>query len=547
VKKPVIAVIGLFVLMYILPLGVRSLVIPDETRYAEIPREMLASGEWIVPHLAGVRYFEKPPMGYWLGAVSLRLFGENNFAVRLPSAIATGISALLLLLLVRRFGRGAPTAVLAAAIFLTSVEVFAVGVYAVLDAVLTMFLTAAIVSFYFAYKEDDARRSAGYLALFGAATGFAFLTKGFLALAVLAVTIVPFIAWEGGWKRLFKLAWVPLIAVLLTTLPWGVMIHLREPRFWDYFLWTEHIRRFASDSAQHPEPFWFYLPYLIVGALPWTVLAPAAISRMRRSSLADPLGRLAVCWITVPFFLFSLSAGKLGTYILPCYPPLAVLVAMGLRRYLDEKRKLLFAVGVVPLALAAVVGAVIVLSSQLTDFPGFRVYSPAETWKWIVGCAILMMSSAGLLIAAGSVASGRRLASLCAAPLLIMCGSQFLIPDQFKEKKTPGPFLVEHADRVGTSTILVSEAELAVAACWYYRRADVYLVGGTGELAWGFTYDDAENRLLTESQLGALIAGNGDRNSVTLFAYRTRYEDYRDRLPTPRFIDTYGRFVLVQF
>ena len=93
IRKSNIAVVALFLLIYILPLGVRPMVIPDETRYAEVPREMLASGDWVVPHLNGLRFFHKPPLGYWLNATSMMLFGENAFAVRLPSAMSVGISA----------------------------------------------------------------------------------------------------------------------------------------------------------------------------------------------------------------------------------------------------------------------------------------------------------------------------------------------------------------------------------------------------------------------------------------------------------------------
>lgn len=107
-KQGITALIGFYILLYIVPLGVRPVIIPDEARYAEIPREMLASGDWVVPRLDGIRYFEKPVLGYWLGAGAIALFGENAFAMRFPSALATGFSALLLFILVRRFWGGDP-------------------------------------------------------------------------------------------------------------------------------------------------------------------------------------------------------------------------------------------------------------------------------------------------------------------------------------------------------------------------------------------------------------------------------------------------------
>ena len=136
---------SLFVLLYLMPLSVRPLFIPDETRYAEVPREMIATGDWMVPHLNGLRYFEKPVMGYWLTALSLKVFGENNLAVRLPSALAAGITMLLILLLCSASGASGPfISWLAALIFMTSGGVALIGTFAVLDSVLAMFLTATM-------------------------------------------------------------------------------------------------------------------------------------------------------------------------------------------------------------------------------------------------------------------------------------------------------------------------------------------------------------------------------------------------------------------
>ena len=147
-RKSYIVIIGIFLLLYILPLGIRPIIIPDESRYAEIPREMIASGDWIVPRLNGLRYFEKPVMGYWLNALSIKLFGENAFAVRFPSAAATGLSAFMVFLLIRRFSGGTTAATQAALIFLTSFIVFGIGTFNILDSMLAMFVTASMTSFF---------------------------------------------------------------------------------------------------------------------------------------------------------------------------------------------------------------------------------------------------------------------------------------------------------------------------------------------------------------------------------------------------------------
>ena len=150
-RRYAVLLLSFFLVSYILPLGVRDLLAPDETRYGEIPREMIVGGDWVVPHLNGLRYFEKPPLGYWLHAGSILLFGENNFAVRLPSAMAVGLSAMLIYLLVSRMYRKRNeerdlTAILSSLVFLTCFEVFAVGNIAVLDSLFSFFLTATITA-----------------------------------------------------------------------------------------------------------------------------------------------------------------------------------------------------------------------------------------------------------------------------------------------------------------------------------------------------------------------------------------------------------------
>ncbi|MCJ7810568.1 MAG: phospholipid carrier-dependent glycosyltransferase, partial [Desulfobulbaceae bacterium] len=156
-KRVSIALFVLFVLSYILPLGYRPLAIPDEARYGEIPREMLASGDWVVPHLNGLKYFEKPVFGYWANAVSIVVFGENAFALRLTSALSVMISALMIFLLVRRFSPRAPASALAPAIFLTCPLVLAIGHITILDSLLSMLLTGALVCFFFAHMAENMR------------------------------------------------------------------------------------------------------------------------------------------------------------------------------------------------------------------------------------------------------------------------------------------------------------------------------------------------------------------------------------------------------
>ena len=289
-------ILFIFLIVYLLPLGARDLAVPDETRYAEIPREMIATGDWMAPHLNGVRYFEKPVMGYWIHAVSILIFGENNFAVRFPSALSAGLSGMLIFWLV---GSGAgekgtrkfSAAGLATLIFLTCFEVFGVGNTAVLDNLFALFLTAAIAAFYVATeKHPRTADEKAWLVLAGLATGLAFLTKGFLAMAIPIFVLVPYLTWQRRSRDIFRMGWLPLLTALVVVLPWGVGIGLREPDFWHFFFWNEHIRRFLGHNAQHTEPVWYFLMVAPAMFLPWTFLAPAAVEGLRQT---DGIGKKA--------------------------------------------------------------------------------------------------------------------------------------------------------------------------------------------------------------------------------------------------------------
>ena len=546
-KKSSIAVIGLFFLLYILPLGVRPVIIPDEARYAEIPREMIVSEDWVVPHLNGLRYFEKPALGYWVNAASIMLFGENAFAIRLPSVIATGISALMVFFLMRRFAGGDWAGIFAVGIFLACLEVYGVSTFSVLDSLFSMFVTSGMVSFFFAHTEGKSARRTGFLFLFGAFCGLAFLTKGFIAFALPVVTIVPFLIWEGRCREFFRITWLPVSIAILVALPWAVMIHLREPDFWHFFFWNEHIRRFMSDHPQHAESFWYFVPVFIGGALPWTALIPSAILGVKESRPGGPLIRFAVYWLVFPFLFFSASHGKLGTYILPCFPPFAVLMTIGLRKYIEEKGKRSFTLGTSFLAVVTGILATALVVVQVTGFMGFNLYGPSERWKCFAAVAGLMAWSGLLVCSLRSLNFKKQIVLYSAAPLLFMFSVHFIMPDLVKERKAPGEFLLSHANRIRPDSIIVT-SNLVRTVCWFYRRDDVYLLVNPGELDYGLGYDDAKGRLLSVEGLKRLIEGyRGQKKVILITRADNRYVQYRSLLPKPAFEDIDGRFVFARF
>lgn len=327
-----------FVCVYLIPLGSRPLAIPDEFRYSEIPREMIVNQDFISPRLLGLRYFEKPVFGYWLTAASFKIFGENNFALRLPVALCAGLTALLIALLVLQVLRDKRMAMVSALIYLSFGLVAGIGTFVVLDTQLTLFVTGCCTSMFLAILEPKFnRRRTALLLIAGAFAGLGFLTKGFVALAVPGLTAVGFLIWERRWKDFFILPWLPLLTFFAIIAPWAISIHRAEPDFWRYFVVVEHFQRFTSaSSAQHEKEWWFFLPFIIVGALPSGLLLSPAIGCGKgvwKELLKQPLYKFAFLYLFLPLIFFSISDGKLVTYILPCFAPMAVLITGGIAAY----------------------------------------------------------------------------------------------------------------------------------------------------------------------------------------------------------------------
>nr|WP_240194754.1 phospholipid carrier-dependent glycosyltransferase [Desulfobulbus rhabdoformis] len=545
-----------YVVAYLLPLGARDLFVPDETRYAEVPREMIATGDWAVPHLNGLRYFEKPALGYWVHAGSQLLFGENNFAVRFPSALSIGLSALLVFFLVQkaRTGTGkdkefAPIA--ATLVFLSCFEVFGVGNTAVLDNLFSFFLTGCITAFYWATEaERGSSREKIWLIIAGIFCGVAFLTKGFLALAVPVLALVPYLLWQRRFVDLFRMSWLPIVVAVLVSLPWAIRIHMREPDFWNYFFWNEHIRRFAGSDAQHKESLWFFLLAAPGLVFPWTFLIPAAGAgirqRFREQGSEGSLLKLSLCWMLVPFFFFSLSQGKLLTYILPCFPPFAILMGLGMVQLLQKNgQSKLFRGGIAINGLLFLLLMLAFIALQFVGFHGMRPYSQA--WKVIMIVNGLLFF---LLFCYWSYQGGNPYNKIVFAGtslLFVYVLAHYTLPDKTVEVKCPGPLIERDAPLVAQGDLVISDDDTIRAVCWYLKRDDVYNLGSPGELRYGFEYPQAGDRLIDLKTATELIEKH--RGHAVLIARERALKRWRNALPPPLFQDFNGEkgYVFLKF
>jgi len=526
-RRGPIALLVLFAVVYLAPLGVRPLSTPDEVRYGEIAREMILSGDWVSPHFNGVRYFEKPILGHWLNAASLAALGENPFAVRLPVALATALSALIVFFLTRRF-LASSTALLATAIFLTTLIVAGCGSVAVLDAFLALFVTAALAAYYVAINEHERTRRFAYLALCGVACGGAFLTKGFIAWALPTVVVAPYLVARRDWRTLATSPWVPLVVAIVVSLPWAVLVHLREPDFWRYFIVVEHLQRFAGDNAQHTRQPWFYVAFLPLTGFPWIWLLPAGLLGARGDGRRKEFLWYVALWALVPLLFFSLAKGKLLTYVLPCFAPLSILLAAGLERYFAAGGRRAFRVAAGVLVAVFALLLALLAAAQAGAF-GAAAYSADEHAKLGVMAAFLTAGAVCGAIAFFGARPAARLAAITGAGAAFFLPLDLALPQRTLDAVAPST-AVAHYTATPRDTVLVSDDWLFGAVSWVLKRDDVYVVSA-GEIEYGMSYPENRHRKLVGTMLADLIAANRGQHDVLVLCAASTEQAIEPQLP----------------
>jgi 4-amino-4-deoxy-L-arabinose transferase-like glycosyltransferase len=325
-----LTLVVLALLLFFGGLGSYPLLEPDEGRYAEIPREMLAQRDFVTPRLNGVLYFEKPPLYYWLNAAALALPGPPEVLCRLASAVF-GLAGLGLAWRLGHSMGGGRTALSSALVLGSSPLWVALARANIIDMTLTFFLTATLTCFWLAQERDRGERGerALWYGMFLAAA-LATLTKGLIGFVIPGAVIFFYLLFTRRWRLLPRVPWVSGLAIfLLVAVPWHVLAARRNPDFlWFYFV-HEHFLRYATPEANRQEPVWFFAAILASGLLPWSGLLPAALIQLRRRD--QPHLVFLACWAGFVVFFFSASQSKLVPYILPALPPLAVLIALSMQ------------------------------------------------------------------------------------------------------------------------------------------------------------------------------------------------------------------------
>ena len=330
--------------MYLSRIGGFVLQDPDEGRYAEIPREMIESGDWVTPRLFYVKYFEKPPLLYWLTAISFETFGFSEWAARLVPALSGVVTVVLTFLLgVRLCGRRA--AWIGCGALATMPLFFALSQALLIDILLTACMTATMLAVYAAHTSEHKRRWA-LLVAFSVALGV--LAKGLVALVLPGAIALAFLLQRRDFATMRALLhWQALLLFAVVAVPWFVIVSMRNPEFVQFFFVREHFQRFMATGpvrVGHPEGPFYYVPVVLLGPAPWTFVALllALLPARRRAFAAVPRDArvLLLAWFGIVIVFFSAATSKLGSYVLPAMPPLALLIGSWIDRAIDEEASL---------------------------------------------------------------------------------------------------------------------------------------------------------------------------------------------------------------
>lgn len=310
-------------------LGHFPLMEPDEGRYSEIPREMLERGDFITPTLNYVKYFEKPPLLYWLNSLSFAVFGQNEFAARFPCALA-GLLTILFTYWLGRELLGRRVGAIAAVIVGTSAGFIALGRINLTDMPLTFCMTLCLGSFILAVRNKGEHKALYYY-LFYVGAALAVLAKGLIGILFPGAIVFLFLLLRKRWRTLREMRlFTGILLFFLVAAPWFILVSMQNPEFPRFFFIHEHIERFLTKVHGRYQPIWYFVPILLGIMLPWSLFIPAALKKVwseRKAERGEISSWLAI-WSLFIFIFFSRSNSKLIPYILPVLPPLAILVAV---------------------------------------------------------------------------------------------------------------------------------------------------------------------------------------------------------------------------
>ncbi|MDX2164270.1 MAG: glycosyltransferase family 39 protein [Gammaproteobacteria bacterium] len=494
-------------------LGSRPLSVPDESRYSEIPREMLVSHDFITPHINAIKYFEKPPLFYWMQAASLKMFGINEWSARFMNALMALLGCLGTYVTARKL-YDRKTGWFAAITLATSLLYFVMARVVTLDMTVSVLVCFSLFSFIL--------ESYYWVYIFAA---LAVLTKGLIGIIFPGAIIFLWLCFTGRWRilkecKLFK----GTLLFLAITLPWHILCQLKNPEFLHYYFITQQFSRYFTMSAGRYQPMWYYIPILLLGLFPWTGYLVGVTQTTDRKNSSDLFSLIAASFI---FIFYSVSHSKLTPYILPCMPFLAIL--FGKYFASENKSKLSLRCGALTSSFICI-GLAIAAYTQLKPEVSINFI---QTKLWTETAIVIL---AGTAILVPLVLSLRNflntyitqvicftlfIGSLCSLAPTIYMDSIKPLAEKIQPLRKPG-------DMVATYHYYYQDLP-------FYLNQTISIVNWKGELEFGEKYTPPSEALITDETLWKTWTS---KRRVFLFVPDTFYSNI-NRLP-------YGYYIIAQ-
>ena len=461
----------------------RPLAHPDEGRYAEISREMVATGDWVTPRLNGFAYLQKPPLQYWATAAAYEMFGVSEWTARLWTAL-TGLAAVLLTGFAGRRLLGKAAGEFGALALLASPYFVVMSGVNTLDMGVSLFLTGAVFAYLLSRQAATGPAERGWMLVAWAAMALAALSKGLIGVVLPFGTLVAYAIWHRQPAAIARLHWLPGLALFgAITAPWFVLAARANPEFLAFFFLHEHFQRFTSTVHNRAGPVWFFVPILLLAVAPWIGAAASGVARAWR---ARPDGgkvstrRFLLFWCAIVFAFFSVSQSKLPAYLLPIVPALALLGGDALAS--GNARRSAFALAV----SAMVFGVLMFAASEVLEARNLGllrpIYEAFGDWIMAGSMLIVVVASVGfyridrtnprLLIVA-------LLAACYVAMSLAMVGYGHLAPTRSAAS------FAGHIKRLGPADAPVYAVRMYDQTLPFYLNRLVTVVQFTGELEPG--------------------------------------------------------------
>lgn len=501
--------------LFLFRLGGLGFFDPDEGRYAAIPSAMLRTGDFVVPYLQGFPYLEKPPLLYWMTAATLAVFGHGEFAARLPVAI-TGYLGVLAVMWIAWRARGPRVAWLSGVLVALTMQWFIQARFLTTDMVLAGLLACGLCAFWRGVSTGLRR---WYLLLY-LCVGLATLTKGFIGIVLPGGVCLLFILLSRRFRLLLEMQlWWGAVIVPAVVVPWFWAVQQRFPVFLHYFVVDQHLARYVSQNAEHERPFWFFVPVVVLGFFPWIV----HLFFLRRRDIeagtaagsgVDPRARgfvlFLALWFLVIFGFFTASNGKLMSYVLPAFPPLAVLVALLFDRLFDgveDARRRVRAASLLVAPVWIVLGpAALYGLPWLVRRDGRMNVEDVAVWPWLFGA---VWGLGGLAVLVCALVRRVRAAVVVQAVVVVALFMTMIGAAKAVEPLMNPKPLGDALARVVKPADLVVIYRIPQPSIEYYIGRPPMLIAFTGEYAFGI--NQQPNPALfnpDEKELGRLLASD---------------------------------------